>query len=117
MNEEPELKSNLPLEENVPSPRGGRLGCLVVALIPIPLQLLVAMADSSGAGMPSIVTVMMFIIGFVCCLFGGIGICGGFEDKARARSIVAGVGLGLVLGVLNLFVAGFIGCCTDFSHI
>jgi hypothetical protein len=79
-----------------------------------PLRLFdVAQGDKSADPAPLIV---FHIFTLLCCVTGGIGMCGGFKQgKWKAR--VGGVAVGLILWVFEVSIVLFIGCCLGLSHM
>lgn len=93
----------------------------MLALAPIPLGLLldplqlfnIAIGGETKYPAPLIV---FQVFTMLCCITGGIGMCGGFQkDKLGAR--IGGVAIGLVLWLLDAGIVLFIGCCIGLSKI
>jgi hypothetical protein len=115
------MENEPPPTENPPPRGGGKIYFLLLALLPIPMGLLagplrlfdIAQGDKSVNSAPLIV---FQIFTMICCITGGIGMCGGFKQgKWKAR--VGGVAVGLILWAVEASVVLFIGCCIGLSKI
>jgi hypothetical protein len=113
---------NEPLPNENPPPRGGgKIYFLLLALLPIPMGLLanplrlydIAQGDKTVSSSPLIVFKVFTII---CCVTGGIGMCGGFK-QGNWIGRISGLVVGLVLWVLDASIVLFIGCCLGLSKI
>ena len=105
-----------------PPGNGWKLGFLILALSPTPVAMLTGTAgvcvqvyNSFQNGQPlSIGAIAFGVFTLVCCLLGGIGLCGGF-DVRRLGPVAGGILIGLTLALVDFFVAVFIGCCMGLS--
>lgn len=90
----------------------------LVAIIPIPIGLLMdpnAVLEAYKRGQPA--SLLMFtILSLPCVLIAGIGQSGGIASKGWTR-VAAGIFAGLWMGVFDVCVIYFVGCCSAISRI
>jgi len=113
--------------ETAPSeepPKKGRAKYAFLALAPIPFGLLlgpVRLADASFAslsqsGHPKGLFIAYDVFTLICCVAGGIGMCGGFK-KGAWKGRMGGVMIGVILWVVEASIVLFVGCCKGLSEM
>lgn len=99
--------------EKPPSPNGGKIIFLLLALVPIPIGLLldpVHIFDAVQGSKSNGSFIAFNIVTLICCGIGGIGMCGGFK-KGGWKGRLGGVVIGLILWAVEGYCIAFIGCC------
>jgi hypothetical protein len=115
------MENEPPPIENPPPRGGGKICFLLLALLPIPMGLLadplrlfdIAQGDKTVSSSPLIVLNVFTVI---CCVTGGIGMCGGFK-KGNWMGLISGLVVGLIFWPVVASVVLFIGCCIGLSHV
>jgi hypothetical protein len=100
-------------------PKNDKVKFLWLLIIPIPIGLLMNVSNVLTGGSQTnndVKFVLFSILTVIICSVAGIGLCGGFK-KGNWEMQIAGLLLGLCLSTIEIFLAVFIGCCSELSHI
>jgi hypothetical protein len=102
-----------------PPKKVGKFQFLLIALGPFPAGLLFFTSRGFLEGqwyLETSAVVITVTLTFLCCLFGSIGMCGGFDRRDRPFVLLGGVALGIVLFLAELIALVYFGCTIAMSH-
>jgi hypothetical protein len=115
---EPSEPKPFPERQDSATDNGERLGWLLLEFVPIPIGLLtgsIHIFDSIVNGTKGLFIVFATLT-LACSVIGAIGQWGGFK-KAGLGRFAAGVFVGIWIGVFDITVVFFTGCCSAIGHI
>jgi|GEM_PF-5749055 len=113
------MEPETPIENPPPPLHPGKIKYLLVALIPLPIGFVIGparLSDFLQNGKPGGLLIAFNVITIICCVAGAIGMYDGYK-KGAWQKWIQGVGVGVVLWVVETFIMSFIGCCAGLSHV
>ncbi|HEV7927230.1 MAG TPA: hypothetical protein VGR14_17890 [Verrucomicrobiae bacterium] len=111
------MNNDLPVDPNPPPNRGGKFRFLLIALAPMPLRLFTIGSQALQSPHPRFAMHWLDVLSFAVCLYGSIGMCGGFEGKSRPSSWFNGFMIGIALFVVEGWIVAFVGCAVTLNNI
>jgi len=111
------MNNDLPSDTKPPAKRGGKFKFLLISLAPIPVGLLGVPFPSLQSSNAGFALKLLGLLSFAACVYGSIGMCGGYDAKSRPSSWFTGIVLGIVLFVVEGFIVLFVGCVATFGHL
>lgn len=109
------MNNDLLAKPNPPPDRGGKYTYLLIALGPIPLGIIVFAANIKDASYSLYLSPFVGILAFACCIYGAVGMCGGYGGKPGPMPWINGIVLGIVLFVVEALIVLFVGCAVSFK--
>jgi hypothetical protein len=95
---------------NPPPDQGGKFKFLLIALAPMPVGVFIVAAKPSQISNSQSALPLLGVLGFVCCIYGTIGMFGGYGGNPGPMPWIKGILLGIVLFFVEVFIVLFVGC-------
>ncbi len=108
------MNNDLPAGPNPPSKRGGKYKFLLIALAPMPIGVFMFVAKALESSYSRNALPLMGILGLFCCIYGSVGMFGGYDGKPGPMPWINGIVLGIFLFAVEAFIVFFVGCAVSF---
>jgi len=108
------VNNDLPDDPNPPPKRGGKFKFLLIALVPIPFGVLVVVSRILESSTSLNALVIAGILSLICCIYGSVGMFGGYDGKPGPMPWIDGIVLGIFLFAVEAFIVFFVGCAVSF---
>src|SRR5580692_4343089 len=109
------MNNELPARPNPPLNRGGKYKYLLIALAPMPIGVFMFVAKALESSYSRIALPLVGILSLVCCIYGTVGMFGGYHGKPGPMPWINGILLGIVLFVVEALIVLFVGCAVTFK--
>ena len=113
------MEPETPIENPPPPQQHGTIRYLLIALIPLPIGFVIGpthLMEGLQNQKPDNVLIAFNVMTVICCVIGSIGMFDGYKKGAWLKWI-QGIGVGIILWIVETFIMSFIGCCQGASHV
>jgi hypothetical protein len=109
------VNNDLNTGQDQPPKPGGKFKFLLVALVPLPVGVAMFAMKTLQASNSRLALPFLGVVSFLCCIYGSIGMLGGYDNKPRVMPWISGIILGIALFIAEAFIVLFVGCVASFK--